>query len=170
MKAIEPLQARLETSVLMQRWRGLPPRDRLAMILLGLFLLLVVLYLGLWRPAQHKALSARDDYQQQRELNLYLHSHAAAARALQSKPQTSIDPARLQGFVTTSAAEHGLAIERLDNEGEGGLLVNLQPAGFAELLRWFVSLEEQGVRIDEAGLDRADRGRVTARLTLRVAP
>ncbi|MNF17653.1 General secretion pathway, M protein [compost metagenome] len=45
--------------------------------------------------------------------------------------------------------------------------VNLQPAAFPNLLRWFGVLEGQGVRIDEAGLNRNEDGRVTARVSLK---
>lgn len=167
MGTTKPLFAGLESSVLVQRWRGMPPRDRLALGLLGGFLLLVLLYLMAWRPAQTGAIQARDYYQQERELHAYLQANAGRARGLQSAPQETVDASRLQGFVTRSAAEHGMSIERLDNEGAGGLQVNLQPVAFADLLRWFVELEANGVRVDEAGLDRAEQGRVTARLTLR---
>src|SRR3990167_3210198 len=59
--------------------------------------------------------------------------------------------------------------ERLDNSGDGALQLNLQPAPFAQLLRWFTVLQEQGVQIAEAGLDRAEDNKVAARLSLRVA-
>ena len=71
--------------------------------------------------------------------------------------------------VTTSAAAAQLTIERIDNQGDGSLQVSLQPVAFNLLLRWFNELEAQGVRIDEAGLDRNEEGLVTSRLTLRVA-
>jgi general secretion pathway protein M len=157
-----------QDSALIRRWHGLPPRDRLALGLLSLFLLLVLLYLGLWRPAVQGAQSAREFYQQERELNAYMTRRAPQARVAQAAPQTdSVDPARLQSFVTASATEHGLNIERLDNDGSGGLQVGLQAAPFVELLGWLAKLEQQGVRIEEAGLDRAEPGRVSARLVLR---
>src|SRR5690606_1082766 len=122
----------------------------------------------LWRPVVERAEVAREYYQQQRELNGYMTRRAPEARAVQSTPQTtSVDPARLQSFVTGSAAEHGLSIERLDNDGGGGLQVSLQSTPFVDLLDWLADLEQQGVRIDEAGLDRAEPGRVSVRLVLR---
>ena len=50
----------------------------------------------------------------------------------------------------------------------GAVQVNLQPVAFAQLLRWIQALEEQGVRVEAAGLDRAEENRVIARLGLRV--
>lgn len=161
--------AQLDNSQLVQRWRSLASREQLALGSLALFLLLVLLHLTLWQPAQQRLHAARSAFETQRELHAYLQSQAPAARGLVSAPQQSIDPARLQGTVTASAATQGLTIERLDNAGDGALQLNLQPAPFAQLLRWFTVLQEQGVQIAEAGLDRADDNKVAARLSLRVA-
>ncbi|AYC33509.1 type II secretion system protein M [Pseudomonas cavernae] len=166
----QPLALRLEKSPLLQRWRALAPRERLALSVLALFLLAALLYLGLWRPAEQSRAVARSYFEQQRELHAYLEAQAPLARGLQGKPKVSVDPARLQGLVTAAAVQQGLTVERLDSEGDGGLQVSLQPAPFAQLLRWFGVLESQGVRIGEAGLDRNADGRVAARLTLHAGP
>ena len=161
--------AQLESSLLAQRWRALAPRERLSLASLAGFLVLVLLYVMLWQPTQQRLLAARASFEAQRELNVYLHSQAPAARTLASAPQASVDPARLQGLVTATAAEQGLSIERLDNAGDGALQLNLQPAPFAQLLRWFTVLQAQGVQIADAGLDRAADNQVAARLSLKVA-
>lgn len=161
------LQARIAHHPLTARWQGMPPRDRLALGLLGGFLALVLLYLLLWRPASQNLEQARSFLQQQRTLHAYLQEHAPQVRTLQERPQVNIDATALQGLVTGSAASQGLNVERLDNQGDGGLQVSLQPTEFSRLLRWLVSLEEQGVRVDEAGLERAEKGLVTTRLLLR---
>lgn len=161
--------AQLDNSVLLQRWRALVPREQVALASLAGFLLLVLLYLTLWQPAQQRLLAARTAFDTQRELNAYLHSQAPLVRSLASAPQVSVDPQRLQGLVTASATTQGLTIERLDSDGEGVLQVSVQAAPFAQLLRWFAALQEQGVQIAEAGLDRAEANQVVARLSLRVA-
>ncbi len=158
-----------QRAALAQRWQAMPPRDRLALALLGAFLVLVMLYLGLWRPAERRLEQARTYFEQQRQLNAYLQSRAPLARQHRDQPiRASLDPARLQGVVAATAAEQGLSIERLDNEGDAGIQASLQPAPFPQLLRWFVQLQEQGVTIQEAGLDRGDQGLVTARVSLKV--
>lgn len=168
-QASKGFTAQLDNSLLLQRWRALAPREQLSLASLAGFLLLVLLYLTLWQPAQQRLLAARAAFETQRELNAYLHSQAPLARSLASVPQTNVDPARLQGLVTASATTQGLTIERLDSDGEGVLQVSVQAAPFAQLLRWFAALQEQGVQIAEAGLDRGGDNRVAARLSLRVA-
>ena len=103
-----------------------------------------------------------------RKLRYALEEQQSAMLTAIARYFPTLDPARLQGLVTASAAEQGLAIERLDTEGLGVVQVSLQPVAFAQLLRWIQALEGQGVRVEEAGLDRAEENRVTARLNLRV--
>jgi general secretion pathway protein M len=164
-----PIAAQLEGSLLLQRWRALQSRERLALGLLALFVLLALLYLLLWQPAQQGVTVARGAFERERALHAYLQAQAPLARRLSRKPQVSLDPARLQGLVTASAAAQGLAIERLDSDSGGSLQVSVQPAPFAQLLRWIAELEQQGVQIGEAALDRREDARVAARLSLRVA-
>lgn len=167
MRLTQPLQDSLQRSGLQGRWHSLPPRDRLALVVLGFALALTLLYLLLWQPVARQAELARSHLQQQRALHQYLQEHAPQVRAQQGKPQLNVDPAALQGLVTASAGSQGLNIERMDNQGDGGLQVSLQPTDFARLLRWLTSLEAQGVRVDEAGLERAEKGLVSSRLLLR---
>lgn len=164
----ESLQLHWQRSPLAQRWQALPVRDRLALMALSIFLLLVLFYLALWQPAQRHAQAARAAFEEQRALYAYMQSRAPQVQGRDLQPRASLDPARLQGVVTASAAQQGLVIERLDAEGYGAVQVNLQPVAFAQLLRWIEALEAQGVRVEEAGLDRAEENRVTARLSLRV--
>lgn len=164
----ESLQLHWQRSPLAQRWQALPARDRLALMALSVFLLLVLFYVALWQPAQRHAQAARAAFEEQRALYAYMQSRAPQVQGRDLQPRTSLDPVRLQGVVTASAAQQGLVIERLDAEGYGAVQVNLQPVAFAQLLRWIEALEAQGVRVEEAGLDRAEENRVTARLSLRV--
>ncbi len=163
-----PLQAQWQTSSLGVRWRAMPARDRMALLGLGVFLGLVLLYLLLWLPAERRLVSAREYFETQRGLHAYLQRHAPEARLVQSQPQSQVEPDRLQGLVTATAAEQGLAVERIDSDAPGTVQVNLQPAAFPSLLRWFGVLEGQGVRIGEAAMDRNEDGRVTARVSLKV--
>ncbi|MDX5370838.1 MAG: type II secretion system protein M [Pseudomonadaceae bacterium] len=161
------LRAHLADNPLLARWHALPARDRLALGLLGGFLVLVLLYLLLWRPVAQMQERAAAYLQQQRALQAYMQQQAPQLRERQARPRVSLDPAALQGLVTASAASQGLSIERLDSQGDGALQVSLQPSDFARLLRWLVSLDEQGVSVDEAGLERAEQGKVSSRLVLR---
>jgi general secretion pathway protein M len=164
---LQTYRAQWDDSALAKRWRALVPREQFAVGALLLFVLLALLYVSLWQPAQQRVQAARTALQTQRELNAYMHAQAPLLRNQASTPQASIEPVRLQGLITSSAAAHGLSIERLDNDSAGAVQVNLQPAPFARLLQWISHVQEQGVQISEAGLDRGADNAVVARLTLR---
>lgn len=164
------LAERWQRSPLQRRWATLIPRERAALMLMLVFVLGALLYISFWQPAQHRLHNAREALAQQLELSGYLQAKAPQARALVEVPTGSVAPEQLQGLVTASAANAQLTIERIDNQGDGSLQVNLQPVAFNLLLSWFKDLEGQGVRIDEAGLERNEAGLVTSRLTLRVVP
>ncbi|WXL24427.1 type II secretion system protein M [Ectopseudomonas mendocina] len=163
------LTRQFENSQLLQRWRTLAPREQVALGGLLMFLVLVLLYLALWQPAQKHVQQAKLAFESQRDLHAYMQANAERAKAAINVPQVAVDPARLQGLVTSTAAAQGLMVERVDSDGSGVVQVNLRPAPFAQLLRWFTLLQEQGVGIAEAGLNRGDDNLVTARLSLRVA-
>ncbi|GLK88433.1 type II secretion system protein M [Pseudomonas turukhanskensis] len=162
------LAERWQRSPLQQRWTTLVPRERMALMAMLVFLLGALLYISFWQPAQHRLHNAREALAQQLELSAYLQAKAPQARALVQRPTSTVAPEQLQGLITASAAAAQLTIERIDNQGAGSLQVNLQPVAFNLLLGWLKDLEGQGVRIDEAGLDRNEDGLVTSRLTLRV--
>jgi general secretion pathway protein M len=163
------LAERWQRSPLQRRWTTLVPRERMALVAMLVFLIGALLYISLWQPAQHRLHNAREALAQQLELSGYLQAKAPQARALVERPTSTVAPEQLQGLVTASAAAAQLTIERIDNQGDGSLQVNLQPVAFNLLLGWLKELEGQGVRIDEAGLDRSEEGLVTSRLMLRVA-
>lgn len=154
---------------LAQRWGQMARRERLAVAALGLFLLALALYGGLWLPVERARLEALGHFERQRDLLAYLQTRAPEAQAASGRATAAVAPADLQRLVTAAAERQGLAIERLDAGSEDGIQLNLQPAPFATLLAWFESLERQGIRIEEAGLERHGEGWVTARLALRPA-
>ncbi len=160
------LQQRLQLSPLGQRWQQLPPRDRLALLGLGAFMAVVLIYLALWLPLQRDLQQSRAWYSQQRELHAYVLAHADQARQLAGQQQ--IDAEALHGLVTRSAQERGLSIERVDSDATG-VQVNLAPAPFANLLAWLQQLQAEGVRFADVSLERGDNGNVLARLSLAVS-
>lgn len=159
------LQQRARLSPLGQRWQQLPPRDRFALLGLGFFLLMALIYLALWQPLQRDLQQSRDWYSQQRNLYAYLLAHADEARQLAGNPQQQIDAEALHGVVTRSAQERGLSIERVDSDASG-VQVKLALAPFANVLAWLQQLHSQGVNFADVSLERGDNGNVLTRLSL----
>lgn len=161
----EQALAQLRQSPIAQRWQHLPSRERLALTLLAGFLALVLLYVMVWQPVVKRLERAREYYQSQQVLYTYIQENAPKARGL-GTAKVVLAPEQLQGLVTTSAQQRGLSLERLDNDGSSGLLISLAKAPFEPLLLWLTELQSQGVRLSDVNLDRAETGKVDAKVTL----
>ncbi len=163
----EQLQAARDQSPLWQRWRKLPTRDRHALLVLGIFLLAVVFYLGIWQPTQRAQIQAREAYQQQRDLYAHLEQNSETARQLAHRPRSTVAAEQLQGLVTASAQQKGLQVESFANAGESNLTISLPNTPATTLLIWIAELQEQSIQLEQASLQRLDNGLVNASLTLR---
>lgn len=151
-----------------QRWQQLPPRDRLALTLLGVFFTLLLFYSFIWLPLDRKLDSASARYRQEREFLDYLQEQAPILRNAAKDERASLAPEQLQGLITSSAQKRGLVLERLDSEGNGRLLVSLAQAPFESMIVWLGEIEKKGVKLLEISLERSGVGQVDARLTFGV--
>ena len=157
------------TSPLLQRWQQLAERDRSALLLLIIALLLSAGYLGLWQPLQHQLGSARAQFQEQRTLLEYLTANALRAKQGALSQQASIAAAQLQTVATQSAAEAGLRIERYEQNGDT-LSLSFNQVAYPALLRWLGRLQAQGVQVQDINLSRnASDNELLANLSLSVA-
>lgn len=156
--------AQLRQSPLVQRWQHLPSRERLALSVLAGFLALVLLFVMVWQPVIKRLDRAREYYQSQQVLYSYIQENAPKVRGA-GATKVTLEPEQLQGVVTTTAQQRGLPLERLDNDG-GGLLISMAKVPFEPLLLWLSDLQSKGVRLSDVNLDRADTGKVDARVTL----
>lgn len=168
MKALEQSLAQITQSPAWRRWQQLPARDRVALLGLGAFLLVILAYAFVWLPIGSKLKAANARYIQEREFYAYLQEQAPAVRQSTQAQPANLGAEQLQGLVTSSAQKHGLVLERLDNEGNGRLLIALSKTPFDALLRWLAELDGKGVGLAEASLERTEIGKVDARLTMAV--
>ena len=89
------------------------------------------------------------------------------ARQMERSNQVELAPEQLQGVITESAQQGNLRIESFDNGSDGSLQVSLPAASYALLLRWFDTLQGQGVSVADVSLERAGEGLVNARVSFR---
>lgn len=151
-----------------QRWQQLPPRDRLALMVLGGFFALLLFYAFIWLPIDRKLDSASLRYRQEREFLAHLQEQAPLLHSSSKGERPNLSPEQLQGVITSTAQQHGLVLERLDSEGSGRVLTSLAQAPFETLLRWLAELEEKGVALMEISLEKTGVGKVDARMTMAV--
>lgn len=157
---------------LIARFDQLPARDRRALSLLMVALLLAVLYFVLWQPASGFYQSARASHDNAAELVAWMQASQPQLQTLAAsgRGDKPTDRRALIALVTRLADEEGLELQRFEPSGEQGVRLWLEPAAFPELAVWLERLtKDHGVIVDQAGLDRGDApGTVTARLTLAI--
>lgn len=169
MKIGQRMRAQLMQSPLWLRWQALQPREQRSLALLTAFLVVTLLYLLLWQPAQQRVSEAKAYFQQERELHAYMEQNTELARQMSRSNPVILAPEELQGLVTATAQQHGLVIASLDSSGDGSLQVTLPDASHATLLRWFDELQAAGAVLAEVSLGRVGEGRVNARASLRAS-
>jgi general secretion pathway protein M len=163
----QQMHVRLAESPLWLRWQRLQPRERLSLTLLGSFLLVVLLYVLLWQPAQQRARDAQAYFQQERELHAYMEQNTELARQMSRSNPVSLASEQLQGLVTQTAQQSGLTIESFDFGNDGSLQVTLPGAGYGTLLRWFDELQAAGATLAEVSITQVGEGLVDARVSFR---
>ena len=142
------------TAPLRQRWMQLSGAEQRALRLLGGFLAVVVFVYGIWLPSQHAAESARATYENSRELLLWMQS--AAAR-LEGGPASAAGGSVL-AVVSNQASSSGLALSRIEPEGDTRVRVWLEKADFNLVAGWLGKLAGQGVRLDEVQVEKQGEG------------
>ncbi|MGY1449904.1 type II secretion system protein GspM [Pseudomonas chlororaphis] len=143
------------------RWQQLPPRDRLALKLLSLFLAVTLFWTLLWSPQRQALRQAEQQFQEalQLQTDLLKLPSSTQARGPQANGRT------LAGLITASTAAANLSIERMDSEESGRLNLSLGGA-LQDLLTWLDDVENQGVNLVSLQLEVDPQALVQARLTL----
>ncbi|OLF51920.1 type II secretion system protein GspM [Pseudomonas chlororaphis] len=143
------------------RWLQLPARDRLALLLLGLFLAATLFWTLLWSPQRQALQTAERQFQEALQLQTDLLKLPSSGNT--HNPQAS--GRTLAGLITDSTAAANLTIERMDSEESGRLNLNLGGT-LEELLKWLDEVENQGVNLVSLQLEVNPQAMIQARLTL----
>lgn len=146
------------TAPLLQRWALLQEREQRALLVLGAALLVFALW-GLWL-ASHRAAQKAE-------------SQLVAARGVLRELQQSA-PAGASGggggsvlrAASDAAAGSGLALGRIEPQGEDGVRVWLDKADFNAMARWLATLAAQGIRLEQVQVEKQAEGGVSAQVSL----
>jgi|GEM_PF-2684331 len=130
-------------------YQQLPPRDQLALTILGVFLgLLIVVGGGYW--LHHHALLAQERADEERQTLLWMRGQAPMLHASSDQSQP------LSAIVQSSAAQQGLMVTTTDAAGR--LSVTTSHQSFAVLGNWLTRLAQQGVQIDQLDVEQQPGG------------
>jgi general secretion pathway protein M len=149
------------------RYQSLPSRDRMALLILSVFLAILVVVYGLISPAMEFRDNAKSAYQQERDLLGWLQAQEAAVKALKQRPQTTKSSGSPLTLVNSSAKRFKLTIKRLQPENNGDLRVWMEGVSFDDALKWLHHLNTQGLKIVDISIDQQSPGRVNLRSTFR---
>lgn len=149
-------------------WMQLQARERRLLLLGALALLLLLAYALVWEPARAGLARLEQDTAAQRATLAWMEQARQQVQHLrQTRPPTG-GPSLLP-LAEQSAKAHGLgpALKRIQPDGQHSVRVWLEQASFDDTLRWLDTLAgRHGVKIGAFSAERADAGRVHARLVL----
>ncbi|MBK5526154.1 type II secretion system protein M [Pseudomonas sp. TH08] len=146
--------------VLQEKWQQLPRRDQKMLVWLGIFLIVVLMFSGLWQPAQQRLAAAERLYQQRLALALQVQ------RALPSQQRPPVS-APLSARLSDSALAQGLDLEQFEAD-DNVLRITLR--GNAQtLLKWLEAVERAGAQFESLSLDKKDQ-LLEAQLVVRAEP
>lgn len=148
-------------------WSGLSNRERRLIGVMLAVLVLFVGWLGIWRPIH----SAIDDgwaaYGAAVDRNAAVRARLEQLDRLPAQ-QTATDAVDVEQFVTQSAAEAGLTLDRSAGQGAGRLALTISSARAGALLAWLSALESRGIVVETLSMTpAANPGTVAAQAVLR---
>ncbi|AQQ67632.1 general secretion pathway protein GspM [Microbulbifer agarilyticus] len=151
-----------------QKWTALPPSDQRALGTLGLFLGVIIIVFGLFKPAQSFFEGAHAEAEASRELVAWIEKQRPQLERVQRNTggQSQAQGTLLQR-VTAAAKNHKLTIKRFEPEGDGRIRLWIDEARYQDLQPWLNTLLQQRFVIRSISIDSlAEEGMISARLTL----
>lgn len=150
-------------------WFGLNSRERIMVTVASVFLIVFILYAMTWRPLNNKVEELTRTVAEQSNALAWMQRSADQIQQSQVRSRGAGSGSLLTRVERTARIHKlGDALKRIDPTGAGDKVrLQLQQAGFDDLLRWIEVLSIQhDIHVDTLTVDSLSDGRVNARLTL----
>lgn len=162
MKALESLK---------NYWGSLARKDRIALIILGAFLGLLLLIYGAMIPAHRYADQAAGYFYKQTSLQSWVEVNAGKVNPLKENnpdQDTEVFGQSLLSIASGSAKEYQISFKRFEPNGDSELRIWLEKMPFNQVLAWLGELKDSySVDVIQANIDRRElAGTVNARIVL----
>jgi general secretion pathway protein M len=154
------------------RWRQLEARERRLLAWGGIALVLFLLYVSIWAPMRADIKRLRVSVPQNQTKLALMRIQAQEVAQLRASTPTATPSGNLLSTVEQSAMNRGLrqSMTRIEPEGANAARVTFEEVNFNSLVSWLAELQAQGVRVENANLQRLPAtGLVSVRLVLRGA-
>jgi general secretion pathway protein M len=166
---LESLKSSIAQSAPMRWYDGREPKEK--PIIAGLVLLvgLSLIWLLVWKPLSDWRDLSENRYTNARSVWDWVQANESQARqAAQGAARGSGQPRSLLPVITRAANTHGLKLNRLQPEADGGVSVVLQAQSFNAMLKWLDELDRQHkVNVQRVSLDAEGKpGLINAQLRL----
>ncbi|MBO9575221.1 MAG: type II secretion system protein M [Sphingobium sp.] len=150
-------------------WANHSAGERRLMAGLGILILIVVFWLGVWRPVDEglatgwaRQGAALDRYQS-------VEAKVAALKRLPAPGQGARTP--IEQLVSQTATEAGFTLDRVGSQGSGRMSISIAAAKMNALLGWLSQLEAQGVSVQTISIvPGATDGTVSVQAVLQERP
>lgn len=148
------------------RYETLSPKDRRAIQLLGVFLLVASLYLLVWQPVRLWNVEQKDDFQRQKADFEWLENNIGQAIELQKKQRTG-GQKDLSSIISGTARQAGVTVSRVQPDRKG-LGVWVEDSAYQKLLAWLLVLDGRfNLNIQQIRVEKGrEEGRVKVYLHL----
>ena len=167
----QQLDSALAPAMLWYRQRE--EREQLALQVLAVVFGLLLVWLLLWRPVAGGLESAREEYQRQQQVLMWIQDNAGAIRQARAR-QEQDEPGRFAGddwinVINATAGQAGVSLAGFTPEGNNAVRISLEGQEFASVIGWFQRLEsDYGVHVGTVDLSAGrEPGTVSLRATLK---
>lgn len=152
------------------RWFSfLPEREQLALKVLAVFLLLVLLFYGVWKPSVNYKEEAERIFNANTELLTWMRGKEELARSLADKQETN-NPTNnsILSIVDNSSKAYNITLQRYEPKRNNGIRIWLQDTRFNDLIIWLDELAvSNNIDIEQLNIDRkGNNGLVDAHIEL----
>jgi len=140
-------------------WQQLIPRERLALVLAAISILLLLVYQLIWQPLQQDLQRAESqrvrlqaDYLWMQQASQQIKAYGAQPRSSQNKsPRRSL---LVEVDDSLKRAGMGSALEEIKPDGNKLLRVFLKNVDFDQVIAWLGYLKKQDVHVTSSVIDR----------------
>ena len=145
----------------------LAPKDRRAIQILAMALVVFITYLLIWEPFNGWAQSHKQDYIHQQEVHDWFMKNKARALELQKSQKSGGGQRELSSVVSITARQAGLVLSRVQPDRKG-MSIWVEDTGYQKLLKWLVLLESKyEVQVQQIRIDKLkEEGRIKAYIHL----
>lgn len=155
-----------------RQFESLPSRDRMALKILSLVVLILILYFSMWVPAKAFMDQNKSDLEFNKQLLALVVDNKTTLSSMNRSGASSsakiLDSQQLVSSVTNLAKQNKIALKRFEPSGENKLKVWVDDAPFDKMIKWLDRMKKSlGVTVEQITIEKDDSpGLVSARMTL----